>query len=176
MDEFDWIKDVKMDTHLDYPETWTNKKLSRKDARKVKHLTYKYSYSFWDGGLQKKRETLEHRMRNYDDSIMNGSARELYELFVIADKYDITMEDLNILWSTNVERQRENRRDYRKRPKRVRKDNQKTINYGSGYGNRNSIRYPSKKRSRRTWKNFYTLFPHLAERDGWDGKTSKRMK
>lgn len=35
-------------------------------------------------------------------------------------------------------------------------------------------RYPSKKRSLRTWKIFYEMFPHLTEFDKWDGKQSKR--
>ena len=39
-----------------------------------------------------------------------------------------------------------------------------------------TVRYPSKKRSLSTWKKFYKLFPRYAERDEWDGKTSKRMK
>ena len=41
---------------------------------------------------------------------------------------------------------------------------------------RNKIRYPKKCRSLRTWKKFYEMFPRQAEIDGWDGKTSIRMK
>jgi hypothetical protein len=40
----------------------------------------------------------------------------------------------------------------------------------------NKIRYPKKCRSLRTWKKFYEMFPRQAEIDGWDGKTSIRMK
>ena len=49
----------------------------------------------------------------------------------------------------------------RERPK---KDNDGYYN-GRGGSNRNKVRYPSKKRSRRTWKKFYELFPRLAEID-----------
>lgn len=34
----------------------------------------------------------------------------------------------------------------------------KTVTIG-GNSNRNSIRFPSRKRSKRVWKNFYKLFP-----------------
>ncbi len=44
--------------------------------------------------------------------------------------------------------------------KRIVRDN-KDIKNTSGGGGSNRIRYPSKKRSKRTWKNFYKLFPHL---------------
>ena len=47
------------------------------------------------------------------------------------------------------------------------------FNYGSGYSG-NVVRYPSKKRSKATWRNFYRLFPYLAEKDGWDGNKSSR--
>ena len=40
----------------------------------------------------------------------------------------------------------------------------------------NKIRYPKKCRSLKTWKKFYEMFPRQAEIDGWDGKTSIRMK
>lgn len=59
-----------------------------------------------------------------------------------------------------------------------RRDNKKIINSKGDIpsGSSSSIRYPSKKRSRNTWKRFYDLFPHLAEKDEWNGRTSKRYK
>ena len=59
---------------------------------------------------------------------------------------------------------------------KVNRDNKDDYNYGSGGSNINSVRYPSKKRNKKVWKKFYKLFPRLAERDDWDGKTSKKMK
>jgi hypothetical protein len=52
----------------------------------------------------------------------------------------------------------------------------KDIHVGGGGSNRNKIRYPSKKRNKKTWSNFYKLFPSAAEKDHWDGKTSNKMK
>jgi len=59
---------------------------------------------------------------------------------------------------------------------KVNRDNKHAIN-GEGFGGSYpTYRYPSKKRSKKTWANFYKLFPDLAERDNWDGKTSDKMK
>lgn len=58
------------------------------------------------------------------------------------------------------------------------RDNKLYPNKGSGAQGswRSIVRYPSKKRSLRTWRNFYNLFPEIAKQDGWDGKTSSRYK
>ncbi len=42
--------------------------------------------------------------------------------------------------------------------------------------NFNKIRYPKKARSKRTWKQFYKMFPKQAVIDNWDGNTSDKMK
>lgn len=55
----------------------------------------------------------------------------------------------------------------------VRRDNKSSVNRGSG-AQGNYVRYPSKKRSLYTWRNFYKLFPWLAKEDEWNGRTSKR--
>lgn len=64
---------------------------------------------------------------------------------------------------------------YRAMPKPPKQDN-KQVHVGNGGSNKNKIRYPKKARSRATWKRFYELFPHVAIKDNWDGKTSDRMK
>lgn len=58
-----------------------------------------------------------------------------------------------------------------------RRDNKSYYNYSNGSpggSSGNYIRYPSKKRSVRVWRNFYKLFPWVAVRDGWDGNKSSR--
>jgi hypothetical protein len=52
----------------------------------------------------------------------------------------------------------------------------KGVYVGSGGSNGTSVRYPKKNRSKRVWKIFYEMFPHKAEKDGYNGKKSKRMK
>jgi hypothetical protein len=65
--------------------------------------------------------------------------------------------------------------EFNKRPVKEGRDN-KDVYVGSGGSNQNRVRYPSKKRSLRTWKKFYDLFPYYAEKDNFDGKTSDKMK
>jgi hypothetical protein len=48
MDDFKWIEDVKMVTTLEYPESWSHEKLTRRDARTFKHLTYKHFSHFYE--------------------------------------------------------------------------------------------------------------------------------
>lgn len=52
----------------------------------------------------------------------------------------------------------------------------KGVYVGGGGSHGNKIRYPKKNRSKRVWKIFYTMFPWAAEKDGWDGNVSNRMK
>lgn len=56
------------------------------------------------------------------------------------------------------------RTDYRKMPKAVHRDNKETYNVkgwciSSGY----KIRVPSLKRNKKTWENFYKLYPWIKE-------------
>ena len=61
--------------------------------------------------------------------------------------------------------------------KRYKKNEELKGSYvGSGNSNKNKIRYPKKSKSNKTWKIFYNMFPERALIDGYDGKTSKRMK
>lgn len=48
-------------------------------------------------------------------------------------------------------------------PKGTCRDNKRSYNTRSG-GDNNSIRYPSLKRSKTTWRRFYTLFPYAERR------------
>lgn len=52
----------------------------------------------------------------------------------------------------------------------------KGVYVGNGGSNCNKVRYPKKNRSKRVWKIFYKMFPDNAEKDGYNGKKSKRMK
>lgn len=64
---------------------------------------------------------------------------------------------------------------YRKMPRSTFRDNKDDYNTGGSSSTwKNKVRYPSKKRSKKTWSNFYKLFPYLAEQDNWDGEKSKR--
>jgi hypothetical protein len=103
------------------------------------------------------------------------SGNERSEIFKLASELNIPDNELLCMWVKLYDARRKLKDLQRVMPKRERKDN-KHIHVGSNGGNKNKVRYPSKKRSRATWKRFYLLFPRLAEEDNWDGKTSDKMK
>lgn len=175
MSDFDWIEDIRPH-HIDYPETWKGKKMNRKDFRRFKHLAYKYAQYIWGMRSEKELKEIIDIQNQSGITVSRGLIEAQLELYKLGKKYGMTEEDVRVLVNQQKRKRQKQIEEYRKKPKRERKDNKKSINWGSGSGGSNRIRYPSKKRSRQTWRNFYNLFPHLAERDGWDGKKSKRMK
>lgn len=56
------------------------------------------------------------------------------------------------------------RSSWRIMPKSVSRDNKRMYNFKSGGSNRSSMRYPSLKRSKATWRRFYELFPDAERR------------
>lgn len=96
----------------------------------------------------------------------------LYEKNSNCPKYNRT-HNLSPTWMFMFNKSYE-RSNYKSMPARH-KDND-GIYVGNGGSNRNSVRYPSKKRSKKVWIKFYNMFPEYAKRDNWDGQTSDRMK
>ncbi len=58
---------------------------------------------------------------------------------------------------------------------RERRDNKPQLN-GIGWGGGNTIRLPSLKRSKRTWRNFYKHFPIMLEHDYIKNRVIKKKK
>jgi len=87
--------------------------------------------------------------------------------------FKLTEKDLSNLWYNTRFR---TKKDYSSMPRMIFRDNKDSYNTNSKcyYSNRNKIRYPSKKRSKKVWANFYKLFPRLAIEEKWDGHTSTR--
>jgi hypothetical protein len=106
--------------------------------------------------------------------------REYYtynEAIAIIEKNNVNEETVRLIYNEQVKlKEKSNRFACLYQAKIVHRDNKDIINGTGCGGNRNPIRYPSKKRSRQTWGNFYKLFPRLAEKDNWDGKKSDKMK
>jgi len=89
----------------------------------------------------------------------NKKLSEIKEIFQYLDNEGITDY---AMWNKAYIRRYIQKSEYNRKPIRVRKDNKTSINWGSGGGNRSSIRYP-KKCGKTAWKRFYKLFPHLKE-------------
>jgi|26BtaG_2_1085354.scaffolds.fasta_scaffold02100_8 hypothetical protein len=153
--------------------------LKRDYERLIKHgnsfqikTVLKYSKKY---GGQIEIEYKKYDIPNYNERL-NG-------IKIVLDIYNTANElKLGEQWVDDIHHeyfldryQRE--QEINKKPLGERRDNrkEKVIN---GYDNRyqhTNARYPSKKRSKKQWKNFYNLFPNLAKRDNWNGVKSDRM-
>ena len=134
----------------------------------------------WETALKKYSNLENSKFRGYHKQTkiqlirQVGEIKTLIKIFKMGYDLGLTHDEI----SKKASIQRENRKIdgyiYKKRPLGERRDNKKSIVYNGGRTNGNKIRYPSKKRSRTHWKNFYNLFPHLSKQDNWNGKTSTR--
>lgn len=106
---------------------------------------------------------------------VSNDVLEQEEIYKLASELKIEDAELRVKWFKTYLARRKKTNQYGLKPPKEGRDN-KDVQVGSGGSNRSKIRYPSKKRSVKTWKKFYKLFPMLAIEDGFDGKTSKRMK
>lgn len=100
---------------------------------------------------------------------------EIVELYKLSDELGFDNEELEYMWFIKTVERNKAKAVYKLKPQKEGRDNKDVLATGNHDGNWSSIRYPSKKRSLSTWRKFYNLFPRVAELDGWDGKTSKRM-
>ena len=133
------------------------------------HYTHPEHFFSW------KKTILENADKNDNTFRHNKRQNEQVQIYRLAEELGINDNDLRVMWVTKWSGLYKRKLEYQKSPQKEGRDN-KDVLVGSGGSNRNMIRYPSKKRSIRTWKKFYKLFPYAAIADGWDGKTSKRMK
>ena len=146
-EKFDDFFSVHKPFHLDfrYPIEYDLSKLNKKELRRLNSIVRRLVYVH--------PENIVYRPNLASDL---SKAHELY------DKVGLDMRERRNHWIYNKHQQSKVSSTYRKMPKRVRKDNQDVRNVGTGNYHRGStVRYPSKKRSKRTWRKFYELFPHL---------------
>jgi len=151
----------------------------RKKKRRFRYLLHKHIDRLLfhvrdEFNIESNKQYLE--LRNKSKGKGYEIMSEIDEFYQLVDELGLDEETLKLVVRKYYLRAKGVKGEYKKKPKRECKDNKKVINWGSGSPGHSTIRYPSKKRSRQTWKNFYNLFPHLAERDKWDGKTSNKMK
>lgn len=156
-----------------------------KQLRRLKVLVHKHNSTFTPSISHVDRTRLndENFLNEYFDKkisyleswLNNPKSKIPYEAFIEIKKI---VNDLKI--STEEYRKIADS-EYLKRtinPQNTYKETRdnKGVYVGSGESNTDKIRYPSKNRSKRTWKIFYQMFPRAAKDDDFDGKTSKRMK
>lgn len=137
------------------------------------HFAYCSNHEEW---WSKYLESNAYNPDSHIGKILKKRSDNLKEIENLRVEFGMSVKELADLWY-KVEQQREKTKsEYRKKPTPEGRDNKGVYVGSGGYTNNNKVRYPSKKRSLRTWKIFYEMFPHYAKRDEWDGKTSKKMK
>lgn len=142
--------------------------------RRIKTLMYKHRMV---SRFYKKEELTKFLsdMTKFDTQKHKDMVAEITEIHKLSDEIGLTDEQIRDIWYEQVSMFFKNQSIYSRRPQKEGRDN-KDVEVGTGGSNRNKIRYPSKKRSIKTWKKFYKLFPRAAEQDGWDGRHSNRTK
>lgn len=129
---------------------------------------------------KKEGKHIETEYKQYD--IPNYNER-LNGVKIVLNIYN-TANELNLgeQWVDDIQHEcflvrYEREQEINKNPVGERRDNRKEkVKNGGDYRyEHTNARYPSKKRSKKQWKNFYSLFPNLAKRDNWDGEKSDRM-
>ncbi len=146
-----------------------------KKLRRLKTLMYKHPMWFHDWQQDKTKVLEWQKNLQINDGKRKIIANELAEIHMIADELKLTEKEALDIWSEQSTKRFTNKSIMNGSPLKEGRDN-KNVHVGSGGSNRNKIRYPSKKRSIKTWKKFYKLFPWAAIEDKWDGKTSTKMK
>lgn len=122
--------------------------------------------------------------KHYDDMIHIGHLKQAKGIKVWLDIFEqgrklmLTRDVVCEIYREYRDIRHDREMEYSKTPLTERRDNrkEKVINSRNDTWGQIAYRYPKKKRSLRQWRNFYNHFPHLAERDNFNGKTSERMK
>ena len=142
----------------------------KQKLRKMKVLMYDHTHS-----TKERIKTFLTDLTKHNSKIHTEWVLGVNQIYKLSDELNFTETEVEVLWNHVRREKYRNHTDYNQSPPKEGRDN-KDVHVGGGGSNRCMIRYPSKKRSIKTWKKFYKLFPWAAERDGWDGKTSNRMK
>lgn len=127
-------------------------KLSKEEWRRFNYLLSLYDY------LPKEMVKQQVNDKNY---LWRGKElKNAIEIYTFSDKLGFNEELIFSYWYIIRSLKKDRHEEYKKKPRRVRKDNKGTINRGGGHDNNNTIRKPKKVR-KTAWKRFHKLFPHL---------------
>ena len=139
-------------------------KLPKKEARELLDLNKKYYPLLFD--LIQSQEKMLKDQKNpaqFGGSFLK-KVKECLRIHILYRK--VTDDEIEYMnhWKTSKFLHGERTHEYKHNKKPERKDNKTSINRGSGFSNKNEIRYPSKKR-KTAWKRFYRLFPGLKPKE-----------
>lgn len=157
-----------------------NDKEKEKKLRRLKHLMYCVGRPFF---VPQKGKTGAELMKQDMDSWLSLSKSKFFfgsksradrhEVYRLIAEIGLDIETAYRMWCEQSFSKHLNKVDWNAKPAKEGRDN-KGVYVGHGGSNGNKVRYPSKKRSKRVWRIFYSMFPYHAQRDGWDGESSSR--
>lgn len=124
-------------------------KLTESEWRRFNYLLSLYNYL--------PKELVKQQICDKNYLFRSKELKNAIEIYELSDKVGFNEELIFSYWYIIRSIKKERHEEYKKKPRRVRKDNKDTINRG-GHSNRNTIRKPKKKR-KTAWKRFYKLFP-----------------
>lgn len=155
--------------------------IERESKRLKNFFTYTFYYSTFE--TDNILTTLKTRLNSFNEWVNEPWSRKyrleiklLQRTIRIIETNNISNEDLlRVVIEANIERKLNNY--WCNKPIKPNRKRDNKVHNIYGYSSACSkVRFPSKKRSKATWKRFYTMFPKIAEEDKWDGKNSTRIK
>lgn len=157
-----------------------NRKLNRElnYLLSTNHIPYDimvFGTSFTKFKNEKINSTKEIVENKYYPKSFKQSQLNYIRIFELANKIGLNDDELLKRWKKITIERTQQTKSTKLKPTKEGRDNKGVYVGGGGY-NKNMVRYPSKKRSKRVWKTFYKMFPYYAKLDGWDGVTSNKMK
>lgn len=128
------------------------------------YMRHRLPLSQFDTDLSETFDRLTNEQFGFRSSKRYLNDRKHYR-FIIFNMRDMGFTDLEIKkeW-VRVYCDHKKLPNYSTMPSRVRKDNGKVRNTGTGGSNFNSVRVPSLRRNKNVWINFYLLFPSYYEK------------
>jgi hypothetical protein len=136
--------------------------------------TLYFGIGFDEFKTSKKAEHKEIVESEYYPKKKKQQSSDTMRIFELAEILGLSDDELLKRWKGMIHMRKEQMVDYQNKPIKEGRDN-KGVYVGSGGYNKNMVRYPSKKRSKRTWRIFYEMFPKFAKLDGWDGNKSNKF-
>lgn len=149
-----------------------------KKYRRLRYLVYKYDSfknNLDDIDLISHLDKMIEYSNQIDSKIGKKRFLAFSEIKSIVLELNISKEEYFIIYAKESKRKYLAQNNLKLNTIKETRDN-KGVYIGNGGSNINKVRYPKKNRSKKTWKIFYKMFPNKAEKDEWNGQTSKRMK
>lgn len=144
--------------------------LNYKKRKKLRQLKHELGNHYCSYGMLKvfhgheKAKSLVMNSIKYTAALKKSIFSKPYQSILdLKNELNLSDDDFILMWMDIDKERRQRKLSQSLKPIRERKDNKNTLNTGGSGTGKNSIRYPSKKRSKYTWRRFYKLFPWIEQ-------------